>query len=107
MTRRLAAALSSDKQRVRTYGAGTARRLHSRLSQLLDADNLGTMLSLSGACHELHQNRAGQLGLNVTGNLRLIFKPTVDPPPEKPDGGLDWTSVSAITILEVTDYHGR
>ena len=61
---------------------------------------------IPGGCHELREDRAGQLAVDVTKNLRLIFRPTEDPPPAKDDGGLDWKAVTAITILEVADYHG-
>ncbi|MDP2181630.1 MAG: hypothetical protein Q8K99_03580 [Actinomycetota bacterium] len=43
---------------------------------------------------------------DVTDNLRLILRPTIDPPPVRDDGGLDWGAVTEVTILEVTDYHG-
>jgi proteic killer suppression protein len=61
---------------------------------------------LPGSCHELHGDRAGQLAIEVTKGMRLVFKPTDNPPPTKPDSGLDCDAVVAITILEVTDYHG-
>ena len=28
-----------------------------------------------------------------------------DPPPPKKDGGLDWTQITAVTIVEIVDYH--
>jgi hypothetical protein len=36
---------------------------------------------------------------------RLIFAPAHEPVPRKPDGGLDWTQVTAVCILDVEDYH--
>jgi proteic killer suppression protein len=36
---------------------------------------------------------------------RLVFKPADDPPPRKPDGGLDWTQVRSIEIVGIGDYH--
>lgn len=64
------------------------------------------MRNLPGGCHELHGDREGQLAVDVTRNYRLIFAPADDPPPAKPDGGLGWSRVTAIEILEVEDYHG-
>jgi hypothetical protein len=52
------------------------------------------------------EDREGQFAVDVTKNLRLVFRSADSPPATKPDGGLDWTAVKAITILEVTDYHG-
>ncbi|KAF0208247.1 MAG: plasmid maintenance system killer [Actinobacteria bacterium] len=105
-TKKLAGVLDSDKERVRALGVDAAKALARRLSQLSAASELETMRTLSSRCHELKGDRAGQLAVDVTKGLRLIFEPADDPPPSKPDGGLDWTAVKAIRILEVTDYHG-
>ncbi len=46
-----------------------------------------------------------------SGNLikdlpgRLGFEPASDPLPRKEDGGLDLTRITAVEIVEVTDYH--
>jgi plasmid maintenance system killer protein len=105
-TKKLFESLSRDKQRVRRHGAVVAGKLLVRLNQLSSAPNLEGMRPIPGGCHELHGDRAGQLAVDVTKNLRLVFRPTEDPPPARDGGGLDWTAVAAITILEVTDYHG-
>lgn len=105
-TRKLETIFATDKSRVREFGAERARKLNTRLTQLHDAANLEVMRSLPGRCHELHDDRDGQLAIDVTKNYRLVFRPADDEPPNKPDGGLDWSAVDAITILEVTDYHG-
>ncbi|MHB1341365.1 MAG: type II toxin-antitoxin system RelE/ParE family toxin [Coriobacteriia bacterium] len=105
-TKRLAALLSSDKERTRTYGSDAAKALARRLRQLTAAADLDTMRTLPGRCHELQGHRNGQLAIDITKGLRLVIEPAHDPPPCKPDGGLDWTAITAIRILEVTDYHG-
>jgi plasmid maintenance system killer protein len=104
--RKLADTLSSEKQRVRTYGPEAANKIRLRLAQLGSASDLETMRTLPGRCHELHGNRKGHLAIDLVGGLRLILRPTSDPPPAKADGGLNWKQVDAITITEVTDYHG-
>jgi proteic killer suppression protein len=106
-TRKLADSLSSDRQRVRAFGAPLPKKLHLRLGQLSAATNLAIMRTLPGRCHELHGDRQGHLAIDVSANLRLIFRPTAEPPPSKDDGGLEWEAVKAITVLEVTDYHGE
>jgi len=53
----------------------------------------------------MREDRAGQLSLDLDGPYRLIFKPAHDPVPAKPDGGLDWSGVTAVSILEVRDTH--
>lgn len=95
-----------QKERTRTYGPERAKLLALRLSQLRAAANLEVMRTLPQVrCHELTNNRKGQLAVDLKHPYRLIFEPANDPIPTKPDGGLDWTQVTAINILEVVDYH--
>jgi len=105
--RKLEASMASHEARVRVFGAQRANKLTTRLTQLHDAERLEDMRGLPGHCHELHGDRQGQLAVDVTRNYRLISKPTEQPPPQKDDGGLDWSMVEAITIVEVEDYHGE
>ena len=57
-------------------------------------------------CHELKGNRAGQLAVKLDKGFRMVFEVVNDPIPRKPDGGLDWSTVTAIRILELAeDYH--
>ncbi len=57
-------------------------------------------------CHQLKENWKGHLAVDISGNHRIIFKPDYDPPPEKDNGGLDWSQVTAITIVAIgEDYH--
>ena len=65
------------------------------------------MATLPGHCHELSGDYDGQHAIEVSGNFRLIFCPDHDDMPIKPDGGLDWSKVTRIMILEVRDYHGH
>jgi proteic killer suppression protein len=50
--------------------------------------------------------RSGQLSLDLEHPYRLIFEPATDPLPTKLDGGLDWSEVRAVRILEIDDTHG-
>lgn len=56
-------------------------------------------------CHELSMNRKGQFAVILKEPFRLVFEPNHDPVPKKKDGGIDLEKVTAITILEVIDYH--
>lgn len=105
-TKKLDDTLSQDKLRVRSYGGEVAKKLAVRINALKAAATLDDMRNVAGRCHELRENRSGQLALDLTGNLRLIFQPSASPPPTLDTGGLNWMAVSAVTILEVTDYHG-
>ncbi len=105
-TKKLSDSLGHDKSRVRDFGDVVAKKLALRINALQAATTLADMRNVAGRCHELRGNRSGQLALDLTGNLRLVFAPTANPPPSLEDGGLDWAAVKAVTILEVTDYHG-
>jgi proteic killer suppression protein len=47
----------------------------------------------------------GLLACNIGARNRLIFEPDHHPRPEKPEGGLDWTQVTAIELITIEDYH--
>ena len=98
--------LNDDKQLKKKYGTDGAKRLGIRLNALHFAENLGDIRNVPGRCHELKGDRQGQLAMDLHKGYRLIFEPARQPAPTKPDGGLDWTQVTAIRILEVEDYHG-
>ena len=88
-TKKLATTLTQHQRRVREYGDLVSKKVHRRILELIAADTLEVMRNTPGRCHELRGDRAGQLAVNITGNLRLVFRPSDDPPPTKDDGGLD------------------
>lgn len=105
-SRQLQETCSSENEVVRKLGRRMANVLKQRLTELEAADSLEDMRSLPAArCHELSQDRKGQLAVNLVHPRRLIFRPDHDPVPTKEDGGLDWTQVTQILILEIVDYH--
>jgi plasmid maintenance system killer protein len=100
-------AFCSDKTKLtRRYGPVNADRIHQRLAELLAFDTLADLRKLPGPrCHELLGPRKGQLAVDINGELRLIFEPANDPIPRKPDGGLDWTRVTQVRILEISRHY--
>lgn len=90
---------------VKDQGADRASRIKRRLDDLRAADTLEDMRYLPGRCHELRENRAGQLSLDLDHPYRLIFVPANEPIPRKEDGGFDWTRITAVRILGVEDTH--
>ncbi len=96
---------NDSKTVTRKYGKQGGRNLRRRLDDLDAADTLETMRPLPGKCHELDGDRKGQLAMTVTGRKRLVFEPVDPDSARKPDGGLDWSQVTAIRILGVEDYH--
>jgi proteic killer suppression protein len=98
---------NDTKLRVRRYGPRRAELIRRRLDELRAADVLEDIRHLPGPrCHELKADRDGQLSVDLDHPYRLIFEPANDPIPCKLDGGLDWSQVTAVRILEVTDTHG-
>ncbi len=96
---------NDSKRLVRRHNAQRAKLIRRRLDELRATPSLDIMRSLPGRCHELKGDRAGQLSLDLDGPCRLLFTPVGDPPPKKPDGGLDWTQVTAVVVLGVEDTH--
>lgn len=92
---------------VKNHGADRAKRIRRRLDDLRDANVLEDMRNLPGRCHELLHDRTGQLSLDLDHPYRLIFEPADEPIPSKPDGGLDWTKVTAVRIISVENTHGK
>jgi len=105
-TARLRKRCNSSKEAARTWGPEMAKRIMRRLDELRDAESLTDFRLLHPRCHELHGDRRGQLSVDLKHPYRLILEPANESIPRKPDGGLDWTKVTAVRILEVTDTHG-
>jgi plasmid maintenance system killer protein len=90
----------------RELGSAMAAKLAQRIMELVAVDSLADLALLPGPrCHELEADRDGQLSLDLVHPRRLIIEPTDNPAPTKSDGGLDWTRVTAVAIIEITDTH--
>lgn len=102
--------LANNESKLKQKFVGNPRRsklIRSRLDELADADNLAVMRHLPQAyCHELKGSRAGQLAVKLDKGFRMVFEVANDPIPRKPGGGLDWSKVTTIRVLELAeDYH--
>lgn len=96
---------NNQKLLVKHHGTLRAKRIKQRLDDLRAATILEEMRQLPGRCHELRGDRSGQLSLDLDHPYRLVFEPANHPIPRKPDGGLDWTRITAIVIIGVEDTH--
>ena len=96
---------TDDKAARKALGRAGTEVLQERLQQIIDVDNLEALRFAPGAWHELVGDRKGQLACSLLKRVRLVFVPANDPRPIKPDGGLDWSEVTAIMNLEIVDYH--
>ena len=105
-TRKLETTCSSLKKMRAEYGPKMTKKLALRLEQFRAADCLEDIGHVPGArCHELKGDRAGQLAVDLVHPQRLIFVPADDPISKKKDGGLDWSGVTEIEVIDIGDYH--
>ena len=95
----------SKSEPTRRFGADAAKKLNRCLDDLDAARSMEDMRNAPGKWEELTNDRAGQFSARLAGGRRLILKPSKQPPPSKPDGGLDWPAIDSITVIEVVDYH--
>lgn len=89
----------------KSFGTAGGDTLIRRLAELSAAESLQDIRNLPAMrCHELKGNRKGQLACDVKHPLRIVFRPN-EPALRLPDGGLDWTKITEIEVLEIVDYH--
>ena len=87
-------------------GSINAKKLKQRLMELKAAETLEDISHLPPMrCHELRGNRKGQLSVDLKHPYRLLFIPANNPVPVKDAGGLDWSRVTEITIVDIADTH--
>nr|WP_243448514.1 killer suppression protein [Candidatus Thiosymbion oneisti] len=87
---------------VRACGERRSKRLRVVVATLQAAPNLSVLAppySPPHRCHELTGDRKGALSIDLDGPYRLIVQPVNDPLPQRPEGGLDWSAVTAVKIL--------
>ena len=98
--------LNQDRRLTRAYGARMAKKIKSRLAVLSNAPTLSEVpTSKPDRRHQLKGDRSGQYAVDLIHPHRLIFEPNHEPLPRRADGGIDTDQVTAIRIIEVTDYH--
>lgn len=97
---------------VKAHGPERAEKIRRRMAELRAAVTLCDFWppkKKPSRCHELAEgDRKGKFHLSVDLDYpyRLIFTPAHDPIPTHADGGgLDWSKVTAVTILGVENTH--
>ncbi len=108
-SKKLQKQFNEERELLKTFGQKRAKRIKVVMTALRAAPTLGVFAppySPPHRCHELTGNMKGKLSLDLDGPYRLIIQPLNNPLPERPEGGLDWSSVTAIKILGVEDTHG-
>ncbi|AYG03612.1 type II toxin-antitoxin system RelE/ParE family toxin [Gryllotalpicola protaetiae] len=94
----------SHRTLVRRNGDKRASLIERRLNTLRAVDNVADLRPLPGRFHPLSADRAGEWACDLDHPYRLVFEAT-PPTPTLPDGGVDWSWVTRITIRGVVDYH--
>ena len=106
LSNRLARVFDSERELRRVYGDRQTKTILARIGVLANAETLDMVPNTPP--HRLHLlagGRQNQFAVDLIHPYRLVFAPDHDPIPTKDDGGIDLTRVTAITVLEVVDYH--
>ena len=100
-SRKLAKIFNSQRELRKQYGDRMAKTIMIRLAVLKNAPTLARVPATSPERrHRLAGRRKGQCAVDLVHSYRLVFEPT-----RGTDGSDDAGSVTAITIIEVVDYH--
>jgi proteic killer suppression protein len=104
--RKLEKTFNSQTALKKAFGDRMARIVAMRMAVLRHARTLSMVpVTRPERRHLLEGNRAGQYAVDLVHPKRLVFEPNHDPVPRKEDGGINTDQVTAITIVEVIDYH--
>ena len=93
----------SVKKQKTALGPVGFKKLRARLADLEAATRVTELVA--GKPHPLKGNRKGQFALYLDGGCRLVFVPANEPVPQKNDGGIAWSEVTAVRIVFIGDYH--
>ena len=105
-TRKLEKTFNTAATLQKTYGAQMDKVIMMRMAVLKTARNLAMVPpTRPDRRHQLSGAREGQFAVDLVHPYRLVFEPTHQPPPRKDDGGIDMQQITAITILDLIDYH--
>lgn len=105
-TDKLAKQCNNQKERNKAWGERRSKLIGRRLDDLRAAVTLEDMRNVPGDCHEYRHRKDHTFSLDLDGGWRLFFKPLHDPMPILADQvSLDWSQVTVIVIMEITDPH--
>lgn len=83
-----------------------SKKIENRLAVLKAAPTLEAVPTTPpDRCHQLSGDRKGQFAVDLVQPFRIIFEPNVTVRVSEIDGGIDKQQVTAITIVDVADYH--
>ena len=97
---------NSEKALRRKYGDSMVQTIRARLGVLNNAKTLSDAPKTKpDRVHQLKGDRDEQFAVDLVHPKRLVFELNHDPIPRTADGGIDLKRVTAITVLDVVDYH--
>lgn len=106
--KKLAKLLNSKKDVIKKYGPVNGKIILRQLSDMAAADTLEVLAKLpQKRIHELTGDRDEQISVDVKHPYRLILKPDDKETPRKDDGGLDWSRIKKVVVLEIADTHKK
>lgn len=105
-TKRLEKACNSDVLLQKTYGKQLAKKIKVRLAVLRQAQDLSLVPTEPPIRrHQLKADRDETYAVDLGPRQRLVFAANHDATPRTDDGGIATHQVTAIKIIEITDYH--
>ena len=105
-SQKLAQIFNSEFDLKKKYGARAARTIMIRMSVLRNARTLELVPKTPPErCHQLKGRRKGQFAVDIDESRRLVFRPNHERTPRLDDGSIDLNGVTAIKVLDVTDYY--
>ena len=96
--------IHNERALKKAYGAETVKKLAIRITTIHESKSLAELHFQPGRTHPLTGDRAGRFAMDLPSGRRLEFRPT-PPVPTKPDGGVDLTKVTSITLIEISDHY--
>ncbi|AKD37500.1 TPA: killer suppression protein [Pasteurella multocida] len=107
-SRKLEKELNSEIYILKRYGTVCGKKIKLAMTALRAAPSLQTFFppySKPYRCHELLGDRKGQISIDAQHPYRVLFEANHNPLPTLDAGGLDWSKVTSIRILSITDTH--
>jgi toxin HigB-1 len=85
----------------------TTGKLKRRLDDIRAAESLGVLRTLPGHFHALSADRAGQWACDLDQPYRLVFRPVEPAVSSDQDSAERDRRITAVSSIEVVDYHER
>jgi len=106
-TRKLERICSEKARGIKELGPNCARKLRTRLFDIKAATCLEDLRNVPGRLHALSADRTGQFAMDLEHPKRLVLEPVDECDEAQKGKSLDWRQITAVTVVEIKDYHGK